>query len=251
MPSGGVHTINAASPPSPDPKWRLVTPLLGTGQQNADGAPGLAGFACWRQFTRLRSDFELEDGVAVLVCDVEEPPGRIRREEPRRPTARGDPLPCGQSPGARIDDKGHDRVVPAVRSVDEAPIGRDGNLGGAAIADEGVGQGGEDLERLEHAALLVIPEGSDGGVQPVHYIGVGHRGVHRHMARPRGLTRDDRALLGRDQLATRRIQAEGKDAVEALVRHDDEPPGLIELRLVRFGEGLALTTCLRHLAGAR
>src|SRR6516225_1142060 len=56
------------------------SPLAGGPEHDRDRCDGRRYPASWLQFARLRVDLELDDGVALLVADIEPLPARVDGE---------------------------------------------------------------------------------------------------------------------------------------------------------------------------
>src|SRR4051812_37992898 len=125
--------------------------LARLGEIEEDDARGIADgsvMAGEREAAGLAIHSEDRDVIAALVAAVEEPAGGVEGEAtgiiPARPF-----LPDVRQLAVRADREDRDAVVKPVARVDEAPVGRDQDLGAEVAAGEPGRQGRDRLPRGE------------------------------------------------------------------------------------------------------
>lgn len=142
--------------PSGVPVFHILLPT----KRNADRAPGLHHIQCRCQHPIHAVERKLHDGVAVLVGHIAFPV-RPEAEEAGGFAQAGSEAHGAQIPGGRIDAIHRHQVRVAVGDQHVLTGGVHHHLAGVGVAGDGLGHGGELLERGELSGVLVELEVED------------------------------------------------------------------------------------------
>ena len=160
----------------------------------------------------------------------DETPGRVDREVPGGLPADRRVARRSQAAARSVDPEDGEAVVAAVRTVDEAAVRRDGDLGREARPGEARRQRRDRLDRREHALLRVVREDADRGEELVDGVEELPARAKRQVARA-GARVERHRTVGLEA-ALRRAEAVDEDPVGPEVGREGESLRGIEVDAV-------------------